>query len=188
MKKNKTLIIILVLAVSLYFTSCDAGGNGDDESTTYAVGDTGPSGVGKVFYITDGGLHGIEAAPSLWNGGSEDPYTQWKTDASSTSGTSTAIGTGSANTALMVTVSHPAADLCRAYNGGDKNDWFLPSKDELYQLYSQKDIVGGLTAVKGSYWSSSESDIKSAWFQYSNSGQLGANKDEVLAVRAVRAF
>ena len=31
---------------------------------TYAVGDTGPSGVGIVFYTSDGGAHGLEAAPS----------------------------------------------------------------------------------------------------------------------------
>ncbi len=186
MKNTGKIAIILMLAVSLYFISCDAEGNGDDEGISYAIGDTGPSGVGKVFYITDGGLHGIEAAPSLWNGGSEDPYTQWKTDDSSTSGTSTAIGTGSANTALMITVSHPPADLCRAYNGGGKNDWFLPSKDELYQLYLHKDIVGDLTAK--AYWSSSESDTQSAWFQYSESGQSNTNKKEMLSVRAVRAF
>jgi len=42
-------------------------------SISYAIGDTGPSGVGIVFYKTDLGVHGLEAAPSLWNGGSEDP-------------------------------------------------------------------------------------------------------------------
>jgi len=31
---------------------------------SYNIGDTGPSGVGKVCYITDSGLHGLEAAPS----------------------------------------------------------------------------------------------------------------------------
>jgi hypothetical protein len=31
----------------------------------YAIGDTGPSGVGIVFYVTDGGLHGLEVAPSV---------------------------------------------------------------------------------------------------------------------------
>ena len=31
--------------------------------TTYVVGDVGPAG-GIVFYVTDGGLHGLEAAPA----------------------------------------------------------------------------------------------------------------------------
>ena len=38
--------------------------------STYEIGDPGPSCVGKVFYITDGGLHGLEAAPPSWY----DPY------------------------------------------------------------------------------------------------------------------
>ena len=32
------------------------------DSVTYEIGDTGPAG-GIVFYVTDGGLHGLEAAP-----------------------------------------------------------------------------------------------------------------------------
>ena len=32
-------------------------------SVTYAIGDTGPAG-GKVFYVSNGGINGLEAAPS----------------------------------------------------------------------------------------------------------------------------
>ena len=36
---------------------------GDDLRTVYEIGKTGPAG-GIVFYVTDGGLSGLEAAPT----------------------------------------------------------------------------------------------------------------------------
>jgi len=66
MMKEKCIITGLLIAVILLLASgCDTGGGGGGSpAVTYAIGDTGPSGVGIVFYITDGGLHGMEVAPS----------------------------------------------------------------------------------------------------------------------------
>jgi len=52
-----TIFVILLLA------GCGGGGSDPATITYYAVGDTGPAG-GIVFYTSDGGLHGLEAAPA----------------------------------------------------------------------------------------------------------------------------
>jgi hypothetical protein len=159
---------------------------------TYAIGDIGPGG-GIVFYITNGGLNGLEAAPPLWNGGSADPGSAWsniETSAVGVSAQGTAIGTGLANSnAIIAQSGHTAsaAKLCRDYTGGGKTDWFLPSKDELNQLYLQQAVVGGFRQTY--YWSSSEINFEYAWAQISYDGdQYGINKYVTLYVRAVRAF
>jgi hypothetical protein len=184
---KRSIISGLLIAASLLLTiGCDTGGSNDGGATTYAIGDTGPSGVGIVFYVTDGGIHGLEAAPS-----DQSTSQAWSNiDYKSIGTTGTAIGTGSDNTyAIIGQDGHngSAAQVCRDYNGGGLTDWFLPSKDELNQLYLQKDTVGGFAA--GSYWSSSELDSNGAWVQtFSNGGQYGTHKSSNLRVRAVRAF
>ena len=91
----------------------------------YAIGNIGPSGVGIVFYVTNGGLQGLEAAPSGWNGGSSDPTSAWITGGSTQTtvngNTSIAIGTGLANSNAIIVQpgeTASAAQLCRAYTGG----------------------------------------------------------------------
>jgi hypothetical protein len=80
-----------------------------------------------------------------------------------------------------------AAGLARAYTGGGKTDWFLPSKDELNQLYLQKTVVGGFAAAY--YWSSSQDDANVAWLQgFVDGFQGNGNKFNALGVRPVRAF
>ena len=66
-------------------------------------------------------------------------------------------------------------------------DWFLPSIDELNELYLHKDIVGGFANVY--YWSSTEDYSAYAWYQDFSGGILGNfSKNFPLRVRAVRAF
>jgi len=116
---------------------------------------------------------------------------QWKTSLTSTAGTSTAIGTGYANTYTYMTgTEHPAAEVCRNATHGGYDDWFLPSLDELNQMYINlyTQGVGGFSDY--GYWSSSESSSSSAWYQYFDYGsQHDISKDSLyVRVRAVRAF
>jgi hypothetical protein len=74
-------------------------------------------------------------------------------------------------------------------NGYD--DWYLPSKDELSKLYSNRDAVGGFET--GGYWSSSENSHFNAYyfyFYYGEANKYGFFDDKSYAkrVRAVRAF
>jgi len=103
------------------------------------VGRTGPGG-GIVFY--DAGTQQswgryLEFAPSDWSGG-QDISRQWceKTDVL-VGASGQQIGTGKANTDLILaSCTSGAAVMARAYKGGGKDDWSLPSKGELSALYS----------------------------------------------------
>ncbi len=64
--------------------------------------------------------------------------------------------------------------------------WRLPTKDELYMLYKNKEEIGGF--VTGNYWSSSENGLNIAWMQGFSSGiQFSSFKVNTYYVRAVRA-
>lgn len=76
-----------------------------------------------------------------------------------TGASGTAIGTGSTNTEKIISfIGYPsvnyAAAIAKSYNGGGYTDWYLPSKDELYKLYLNRNLIGGFT--DDWYWSSSE--------------------------------
>jgi hypothetical protein len=189
----KRISILLLIGAALFLAGCSNPTSGDSGTTTagYKVGDTGPSGVGIVFYITDGGVHGLEAAPSdqstsqAWiEGGS--------TQSTENGNTGTAIGTGLANSnAIIAQTGHTAsaAQVCRSYNGGGLSDWFLPSKDELYQLYLQRGIVREF--AESTYSSSSENNSFSVWgiiFSDGKSPRFDCGKSSGYRVRAVRAF
>ena len=157
-----------------------------DDAPRFAIGDTGPGG-GVVFYVTDGGLHGLEATRV------DLALSQWGCYPTALSGADgTAIGTGAINTADIVngcSNAVNAADRAIAYMLNGKIGWHLPSTDELHELYLRKTLVGGF--VSDEYWSSSE-DItfgNFAWFQnFSTSTRGLAGKDGTFGVRPVRTF
>jgi hypothetical protein len=107
-----------------------------------------------------------------------------------TGATGTAIGTGQANTTVIVTIQGAgsyAAQLCYVLTEDDYTDWFLPSKDELDKLYINQVAIGGFAVDR--YWSSSESISKYAWYQYFfNRYQGDYLRVSTLRVRAVQAF
>lgn len=150
----------------------------------YAIGDWGPAG-GIVFYITGGGLHGLEAAPEDQSTGAA-----WGCLGTVTGVGRTAVGTGAQNTADILagcSESGIAARIAHDYTLNGYTDWFLPSKDELNLLYQQEIVVGGFAT--GSYWSSTESSSYNAWGQnFLFGSQASLNKANALGVRAVRAF
>jgi titin len=108
-----------------------------------------------------------------------------------------AIGMGMTNTnsiyerlttnGLVVTGNY-AAGLAYAYSNNLKDDWHLPSKLELNQMYVNKVAIGGFST--GYYWSSSEGAVISAWLQGFNDGsQYSSTKTyNPSYVRPVRAF
>ncbi|MCX6269233.1 MAG: DUF1566 domain-containing protein [Bacteroidetes bacterium] len=105
-------------------------------------------------------------------------------------GTSTAIGTGLANTNNIIaqTGSYTAAGLARAYSGGSYTDWYLPSKDELAKLWAMNNLgFGGFDC--NPYWSSTEYDAGNALYMYfCGTDQNYAAKYGGFLVRPVRAF
>ena len=169
-----------------------------------AVGDTGPGG-GKVFYVHASGSFAcgatlsstckyLEAAPTTGTNNWTDATFAWS-DITNVSvgadGQGTAIGTGYKNTQAMVAQSstaNRAGTIARAYRGPHNlSDWYLPSKNELNQLYIEKARIGGF--LTDWYWSSSEVQATEAWPQHFGNGlQYGYSKTSPVYVRPVRAF
>ena len=133
------------------------------------------------------------------------------------------IGQGQANTLLITGAkcngtdgSPSAASIAKAYNGGGKTDWFLPSRKELDALCNEffKGRSGAKNSVDkcqgsgntnsvtsatnatpvwsfaaGIYWSSSEGLANGAWGQnFGNGNQFNGTKSGTYYVRPVRAF
>ena len=154
-------------------------------------------GGGIVFYITDGGAHGLIAAPTDQSSG-----IIWGPNYTITGATGTAIGTGLANTSTIITIqggtpTSYAAGLARAYNGGGYTNWYLPSKDELNLMYtkigkgasSPNYNIGNFAPLY--YWSSTEYNQNEPWTQeFNNGGQIYFSnlKSYPLYVRAIRSF
>jgi hypothetical protein len=160
-------------------------GNGDNN---LAIGQSYQGGI--IAYIDSTGQHGLIAATEdqseihWWNG------IYFYTDA-----TGTAIGTGLTNTNAIIAAQGSgsyAAQSCADYSvtvdGITYDDWFLPSKDELNQLYVNRAAIGGFTGING-YWSSTQADLYSASGQGFYYGlQENGDKSSPGNVRAVRAF
>ena len=160
----------------------------------YALRDTGPAG-GWIFYVKESGYSDgwmyLEAAPN------DQSSRAWGTFNHTVPGADRIeIGTGQQNTLDIIggdVLSDKAADECANYsivNGGvTYDDWFLPSKNELNQMYMNLKANGvGDFAVKD-YWSSSETDAWYAWHQgFYYGSQNYNNKFTTYRVRAVRAF
>lgn len=169
-----------------------AGQNGQDgvdaEVREYFIGNTGPAG-GFVFYLTDDGLHGLEAAPVDADQGL---LAEWGCLGESVAGaTGTRLGSGKKNTQHIVDQcgAGTAADLADAYEVNGYYDWYLPSRDELSLMYSELHQMGIGGFASDFYWSSSESNIVFAWGQFFVSGSRSdSNKGLTRRVRAVRAF
>ena len=70
---------------------------------------------------------------------------------------------------------------------GGQDDWFLPSKDELNEMYIQRIAIGGFTS--DGYWSSSEFNEDAVWGQgFDDSTLYNFYKTNAQNVRPVRAF
>lgn len=155
---------------------------------SFVIGDTGPAG-GIVFYLTDNsGQHGLEAAPV-----DQSAAAPWGcAGIFIPAANGTAVGTGAANTAAIEAgCAEPgiAAKVADAYSLNGYDDWYLPSRDELNELYQAKslNLVGGF--ANNTYWSSTEIDANLAWSQdFGTGNQLIYGKYSSLGVRAVRAF
>ncbi len=150
----------------------------------YMIGDTGPGG-GIVFY--DAGS--VQPWGRYLEAGSELGDEDWCDDSElDVAGTKTAIGAGAANTKLIAAACRAgAANTISDYDGGGKTDWFLPSKDELNAMFSQRVIVGGFEG-NYYYWSSSQLNAEYAWYRSDRRYSIYNFKRNFSGVRPVRAF
>ncbi|MFH1223328.1 MAG: DUF1566 domain-containing protein [Pseudomonadota bacterium] len=160
---------------------------------TYAIRDIGPAG-GLVFYDKgsySSGWRYLEAAPTDQVSDSTKPWSNITTIL--VNATYADIGKGETNsTAIMAQPGHTssAAKLCSELVVGTFSNWFLPSKEELDEMYSnlKASNVGGFTTFN--YWSSTDgTDADNAWFQnFFNGNQYSGDKYGMANVRCARAF
>ncbi len=156
-----------------------------------AIGDFYQGGV--VFYV-DGSGGGLICAIS-----NQGVFPWYNGEYMVTGANAWYIGAGQTNTTTIISsqgAGSYAATICDDYTAGNYSDWFLPSVDELNEMYLNKTIInatstsnGGSVFSGGMYWTSSEHSSMAARVQYFNSGiQGGAGKTMGIDVRAIRAF
>ncbi len=115
---------------------------------------------------------------------------KWGCDSVLSGYTSSALGTGLANTKVIASVcgTGSAAGICAQLVSGGYDDWFLPSVAELRMLYKNKQFFNNLSSV---YWTSTENNSDFSFvFDLSTSYSkfYPARKNESYAVRAMRYF
>ena len=202
-----------------------------ETSKPYSFGGTG-SGGGTVFYVSTTGFNCgplftakckyLEAAPKTWAAGILDITKLWAVSGNQSSdisgisndnspnNSSATIGLGYKNSIAIITDgnnSTTAAGIARAYLGGSRSDWYLPTAAELNQLCkwargvawtSDTTVCTGGTINTGQgaegfvgnyYWTSSEVDgIFATIQQFSSGAQAGTGKGNSNYVRPIRAF
>ena len=172
----------------------------------YRPGDPGPGG-GKIFYRSDDGFtmvddsstaYYLEAAPQ-----DEGIYT-WGPPGQGGGGGlpndvalvnySNRIGGGRHNTEVILrpgrVPNSPAALACRNATHGGRSDWFLPSRDELDQLFIRRGLFDNLsiTTPPQQYWTSNQFDDEFIYYQNFSTGVKNTAQNSQYRVRAVRAF
>ena len=169
---------------------------------------------GIVFYVDETGLHGLVA-------GFEDIGSyQWGCQMTEIIGANgTVIGSGYQNTidivnsncmlidfiseelidgTTVLVYSEPydgqtAAGASFEYQLDGYDDWYLPSNNELYEMYSSigqgspNGNIGGFS--NSNYWASSETNLNGSWFVDFNSGlNYHSVKSNAFWVRPTRSF
>jgi hypothetical protein len=125
-----------------------------DKQVSVQVGDQAEGGT--VFYVADDKSFALVAAPT------DSPEPLVWSELRKVIPTPDAIGTGQANTNAILAAKTADTELYAAkyadqLTAGGYSDWYLPSVDELEQIYLQRDKISGLDE-DGTYWSSSAID------------------------------
>jgi hypothetical protein len=204
------------------YTITGTSASGETATATYRlrvtgdIGDTGPGG-GKIFYYSSGGFtcgptltstcKYLEAAPSLWNGGVEDPKAKWAINTgqvvgtyggSTETATATAIGSGYRNTLAIIRAGNSDTSVAAALadshtvtvEGVTFADWYLPAWEELRVMAVRQSSIGGFSNHPTiAYWSSTENGSNNGnriIFNTNNENVAGKGLD--LYVRPIRAF
>jgi DUF1680 family protein len=164
----------------------------------YMPGDVGPAG-GWIFYVnpnhaTDRWRY-LEAAPADLSAGAK--WGCFRTPVTGARGT--AIGSGKQNTADIIagcTIGGTAAELCANYSVNGVRGWFLPSRDELLEMYRALHATGAVdfgdrgVADNFTYWASTQQTTDMAsHVDFADNGRLHSDdKDFPRRVRAIRAI
>lgn len=161
----------------------------------YNIGDIGPAG-GLIFYKNlsgDNSWHFLEA--------SQIDLTQqliWSNSDDDCGVTSTLLGNGMNNTNSIFSFygnnGNYAAKLALVFSSNSKSDWFLPSREELIEMFNNLYLSNlGSFSTNAFYWSSSQdfNFPQNAWAvkMLNELGNVSSqNKNLNLKVRPIRKF
>jgi len=188
---RKVATIVACLAVITAFCGCDK-----KDDPKFRIGQEYQGGI--IAYIDASGEHGLIAAAEdqsigiTW--GKTGAVSEPGIGAFATNARATAIWTGKSNTDKIVELTFEgeyAARICYdlVLNGYD--DWFLPSRDELSELYKNRAKIGGFVKTS-KYWSSSEGTYNNAYCQDFSDERKSPGSEFKMSnfhrVRAVRYF
>lgn len=176
-----------------------------DDSIQIQIGDLAEGGI--VFYVDESGEHGLVAGTEdVIEGAYEDnsgwgPGFEWGCFGDTVLGASSVgLGEGYDNTIAIIgqgcqteNGGATAAQACVNYESGGYGNWYLPSFDELFLMYSsigQGSQINVGNFASSFYWSSTEGDTSNAYFVHFPNGNSGdyADKNGVGKVRAIRSF
>ncbi|MFT6282125.1 MAG: hypothetical protein ACJA0U_002260 [Salibacteraceae bacterium] len=157
-------------------------------------------GGGIVFFVYDGGAHGLIASTADQSAGIQWSNNGiWKFIGVSGDG----VGSGDQNTSVAIAAmvndnqngafaARACADYSVVSGGMMYGDWYMPSWEELKLLYAERVAVGGFANAE--YWSSTEVAVGTgsgdlAYMKHFGSAAEGwSQKQNPKPVRAIRAF
>ncbi len=165
------------------------------KATDLQIGDYHEGGI--IYYLDFVAEHGYVVSIS-----DLDTAAPWCNSASPTTGADgTVLGTGMQNTADIIASCgmDNAAGIADAFSENGFDDWYLPSKEALIDIYHNREKInagalanGGTEFSLAKYWASSEFDVgmgdKGYSLDFSTGNTIGVVKTDSLRVRAVRAF
>ena len=203
-KREITLLVGLVIIFAMAFAACGETGGLEDlkdleviygpevDGKTYKIGDEGQA-DGIIFYVSQTGFlnthtqeinYYLEAAGNMFH-----LEYKWQTSNTNVS-TGTAIGTGRENTRLIILADEEAeaAKACANF-GSDLDNWFLPSIEELKELFRFLDEEESSIYLENSYWSSSQSsNTQALYYNTETKNQAAGDKGTGLLVHPIRSF
>ena len=194
--KNIFRIIGLGFVTVLLTISCDLIFGKDNPLTggggAYKIGEKGPAG-GIVFYDKgddNDGWRYLEAAPE-----EAEFRAMWRVQGTEVANTQETIGSGRSNTQLIVeTFKHAAGEWDTAAQTADEmafngfDDWFLPSKAELDQMYGNLKRKNLGSFKNEWYWSSSIRNDYPRRQSFSDGNMGEGNSTNKYYVRPIRQF
>jgi len=153
-------------------------------------GDPSPGDVCPDGSVYAGALSGTKLFVPPADNSSGVPWNNGTSNWTTTGATS--LTDGAANTATLDGLSdagspHQAAKLCANLSVHGHDDWYLPAKDELNVLYTNRAAIGGFDTSGSWYRASTESGSNYAAIQrFSTGGQVDNIKSNSFLIRCVR--
>jgi hypothetical protein len=156
-------------------------------TTKYAIGEYYFGGY--IFYLDQTGAHGLVVAKEnqadAWPG-----VTAWGCYDIKIEGTDTAVGTGAENTKKII-AECPSCVAALSYNlvleGYD--DWYLPSRDEMYLLNKNLYVLGIGNIGNENFWTSTQCDNDVWVFNFYYYGAAScSSKMNTCSIRSIRTF